>query len=85
MRFSWWTRLFGRVGRRGLESARASGLPAPYACKAGVCATCRAKLVSGTVEMAKNYGLSPEEVAEGYILTCQAVPSSHDVVLDYED
>ena len=67
-----------------LESARASGLPAPYACKAGVCATCRAKLVSGTVEMGKNYGLSPEEVAEGYILTCQAVPSSNDVVLDYD-
>ncbi|HKY80665.1 MAG TPA: 2Fe-2S iron-sulfur cluster-binding protein [Sphingobium sp.] len=67
-----------------LESARASGLPAPYACKAGVCATCRAKLVSGSVEMGKNYGLSAEEVADGYILTCQAVPSSDDVVLDYD-
>ena len=67
-----------------LESARASGLPAPYACKAGVCATCRAKLVSGTVEMGKNYGLSSEEVADGYILTCQAVPSSDNVVLDYD-
>lgn len=67
-----------------LESARAAGLPAPFACKAGVCATCRAKLVSGTVEMGKNYGLSAEEVAQGYILTCQAVPSSDDVVLDYD-
>jgi ring-1,2-phenylacetyl-CoA epoxidase subunit PaaE len=67
-----------------LESARASGLPAPYACKAGVCATCRAKLVSGEVQTGKNYGLSAEEVAQGYILTCQAVPSSEGLVLDYD-
>lgn len=67
-----------------LDSARTAGLPAPYACKAGVCATCRAKLVSGTVEMGKNYGLSAEEVAQGYVLTCQAIPTSEDVVLDYD-
>ena len=67
-----------------LENARAAGLPAPFACKAGVCATCRARLVSGKVEMKANYGLSPEEVAQGYVLTCQAVPLSDDVVLDYD-
>lgn len=67
-----------------LENARAAGLPAPFACKAGVCATCRAKLVSGKVEMKANYGLSAEEVAQGYVLTCQAVPMSDDVVLDYD-
>jgi ring-1,2-phenylacetyl-CoA epoxidase subunit PaaE len=67
-----------------LENARAAGLPAPYACKAGVCATCRAKLVSGEVKMKQNYGLSPEEVAQGYVLTCQAVPVSDKVVLDYD-
>ena len=67
-----------------LDSARAAGLPAPYACKAGVCATCRAKLISGEVQMKVNYGLSDEEVADGYILTCQAVPLSDDVVLDYD-
>jgi ring-1,2-phenylacetyl-CoA epoxidase subunit PaaE len=67
-----------------LESARAAGLPAPYACKAGVCATCRAKLISGRVHMAANYGLSREEVAQGYILTCQSVPESDDVVVDYD-
>jgi len=67
-----------------LENARASGLPAPYACKAGVCATCRAKVVSGEVKMKVNYGLSAEEVAQGYVLTCQAVPLSDDVVLDYD-
>jgi len=67
-----------------LENARAAGMPAPFACKAGVCATCRAKVVSGQVEMKTNYGLSPEEVAQGYVLTCQAVPLSDDVVLDYD-
>jgi ring-1,2-phenylacetyl-CoA epoxidase subunit PaaE len=67
-----------------LENARAAGLPAPFACKAGVCATCRAKLISGKVEMKANYGLSDEEVAQGYVLTCQAVPMSDDVVLDYD-
>jgi ring-1,2-phenylacetyl-CoA epoxidase subunit PaaE len=67
-----------------LENARAAGMPAPFACKAGVCATCRAKLVSGEVTMKANYGLSAEEVAQGYVLTCQAVPLTDDVVLDYD-
>lgn len=67
-----------------LDSARAAGMPAPYACKAGVCATCRAKLTSGRVHMAANYGLSKEEVAQGYILTCQSVPQTDDVAVDYD-
>jgi ring-1,2-phenylacetyl-CoA epoxidase subunit PaaE len=67
-----------------LESVQAAGLPAPYACKSGVCTTCRAKLVSGTVEMKKNYGLTDDELAQGYILTCQSVPTSEDVVLSYD-
>jgi ring-1,2-phenylacetyl-CoA epoxidase subunit PaaE len=67
-----------------LDSVRAAGMAAPFACKGGVCATCRAKLVSGTVEMAVNYGLTSEEVAQGYILTCQAAPTGEDVVLSYD-
>lgn len=67
-----------------LENARAEGLPAPYACKAGVCATCRAKVISGKVEMVQNYGLTAAEVEQGYVLTCQAVPASDDVELDYD-
>lgn len=67
-----------------LESVQASGLPAPYACKGGVCSTCRAKVLSGTVTMKKNYGLSDEEVAQGYVLTCQSVPTSDNVVLSYD-
>jgi ring-1,2-phenylacetyl-CoA epoxidase subunit PaaE len=67
-----------------LDSARASGLPAPFACKAGVCATCRAKVVSGKVEMAARYGLTDEEVADGYVLTCQSVPLGDGVAVDYD-
>jgi ring-1,2-phenylacetyl-CoA epoxidase subunit PaaE len=67
-----------------LDSARASGLPAPFACKAGVCATCRAKVTSGKVEMAARYGLTDEEVADGYILTCQSVPLGDGVAVDYD-
>ena len=67
-----------------LENTRASGMRAPYSCKAGVCATCRAKVTSGKVEMVRNFALSAEEVASGYILTCQAVPVSDDVELDFD-
>lgn len=67
-----------------LDSARAAGLPAPFACKAGVCATCRARVVSGEVEMAARYGLTDEEVASGYVLTCQSVPKGDGVEVDYD-
>jgi ring-1,2-phenylacetyl-CoA epoxidase subunit PaaE len=67
-----------------LDNVRAAGMPAPFACKGGVCATCRAKVTSGKVEMKVNYGLSEEEVAEGFVLTCQATPVSEGVVLTYD-
>ncbi len=71
-------------GRNILDSARDAGMPAPFACKAGVCATCRAKVVSGKVEMASRYGLTDEEIAAGYVLTCQSVPIGEGVALDYD-
>ena len=67
-----------------LDSARVAGLPAPFACKAGVCATCRARVVSGEVEMAARYGLSDQEIASGYVLTCQSVPKGEGVEVDYD-
>lgn len=67
-----------------LDNARAAGLPAPFACKAGVCATCRAKVISGQVEMFQNFGLTAKEVEQGYVLTCQAIPLSDDVELDFD-
>jgi ring-1,2-phenylacetyl-CoA epoxidase subunit PaaE len=57
---------------------------APYACKGGVCGTCRAKLLDGTVDMERNYALEPDEIAHGYVLTCQSHPTSEQVVLDYD-
>jgi ring-1,2-phenylacetyl-CoA epoxidase subunit PaaE len=67
-----------------LENARAAGLPAPFACKAGVCSTCRAKVIAGDVQMKQNYGLSAIEVEQGYVLTCQAIPMSDDVELNFD-
>ncbi|HXV01161.1 MAG TPA: 2Fe-2S iron-sulfur cluster-binding protein, partial [Caulobacteraceae bacterium] len=67
-----------------LDSARAAGLAAPFACKGGVCATCRARLLAGKVEMKANYALTQAELDQGYILTCQAAPVGEGVVLDYD-
>ncbi|GAA4015153.1 phenylacetate-CoA oxygenase/reductase subunit PaaK [Sphingomonas swuensis] len=78
------TRRIAFDGTNILDAARASGLPAPFACKAGVCATCRARVTAGEVSMAARYGLSDEEIAAGYVLTCQAVPKGEGVAVDYD-
>jgi ferredoxin-NADP reductase len=67
-----------------LETARRGGLRPPFSCEAGNCATCMAFLKSGTVTMRANNALTDEEVAEGWILTCQSLPSGQDVVVEYE-
>ena len=67
-----------------LDAALLQGADLPYACKGGVCCTCRAKLVSGEVMMEANYALEPEEVAQGFILTCQSHPRSECVVVDFD-
>jgi len=67
-----------------LDNVRAAGLSAPFACKGGVCATCRAKVTAGEVSMKVNYGLSEQELADGYVLTCQATPVSEGVALTYD-
>jgi ring-1,2-phenylacetyl-CoA epoxidase subunit PaaE len=56
----------------------------PYACRGGVCSTCRARLVSGEVAMAANWALEPDELAGGYVLTCQSSPVSDRLVVDYD-
>jgi len=78
------TRKVAFDGTNILDSARASGLPAPFACKAGVCATCRARVTSGKVSMAARYGLTDEEIDAGYVLTCQSVPKGDGVAVDYD-
>jgi ring-1,2-phenylacetyl-CoA epoxidase subunit PaaE len=67
-----------------LEAALAVRPDAPFACKGGVCGTCRAKVLEGTVEMDTNWALEPDEVERGYALTCQSHPTSEKVVLDYD-
>ena len=66
-----------------LDGALAAGADLPFACKGGVCCTCRCKLISGTAEMKVNYALDENEVAKGLILSCQAVPTSKNVVVEF--
>ncbi len=67
-----------------LDAAMKNNADLPYACKGGVCCTCRAKLIEGEVETLVNYGLEEEEIKAGYILTCQALPISEKVVVDFD-
>ena len=67
-----------------LDAALANDADLPFACKGGVCCTCKSKLMEGTVKMKVNYALEKEEMEKGYILTCQAVPTSDTVVIDFD-
>lgn len=67
-----------------LDAALNSGADLPFACKGGVCCTCKAKLESGTVNMEVNYGLEPDEIEAGYILTCQAHPTTDSVYVNFD-
>lgn len=67
-----------------LDAALRQGVDLPYACKGGVCATCKCKLRSGEVEMGVNYSLEPDQIANGYILSCQSWPKGNGVVLDFD-
>lgn len=67
-----------------LEAAIANDIDAPFACKAGVCSTCRAKVLEGEVEMIANHALEDYEVERGDVLTCQCYPISDSVVFDYD-
>jgi ring-1,2-phenylacetyl-CoA epoxidase subunit PaaE len=71
-------------GGHVVDAALAAGIRVPYSCKGGMCCTCRAKLVEGQAEMTTNYSLEPWEIERGFILTCQAVPKSERLVVDYD-
>ncbi len=80
------TRSF-KMAKRGqslLDAALAHHIDAPYACKAGVCSTCRAKLIEGEVEMEVNHALEDYEVRQGYVLTCQSYPLTDRIVVSYD-
>lgn len=71
-------------GERVLDAGQRVRPELPYSCKGGVCSTCRARLVRGQVTMARNWALEPDELAAGYILTCQSTPTSDELEIDYD-
>ncbi|MFZ5552815.1 MAG: 2Fe-2S iron-sulfur cluster-binding protein [Bacteroidota bacterium] len=72
------------TGTNVLDAAMDAGSDAPYSCKGAVCCTCKAKILEGKAEMEMNYALTDKEVADGYILTCQAHPRSPKLIVDYD-
>ena len=68
-----------------LDAASAAGMEVPFSCTSGVCGTCRAKLVEGKVRMERNFALDKAEVADGFVLTCQAHPLTERVVLSFDE
>lgn len=68
-----------------LDAALKNGADLPFACKGGVCCTCRAKILEGEVEMDVNYALEPDEVAAGFVLTCQSHPRTEKVVVSFDE
>ena len=71
-------------GSTVLDAAMRAGADLPYSCKGGVCSTCKARVLEGAVEMDINYGLEPDEVAAGYVLTCQSHPKTKRLVVSFD-
>lgn len=71
-------------GASVLDAALKQGADLPYACKGGVCCTCKAKLLEGSIVMDENWSLEPDEVAAGFILTCQSHPTTERIVVDFD-
>src|ERR1700712_3720913 len=74
-----------RPGETWRETARRAGLTPPFSCEAGNCGTCMAKLTEGSATMRVNDALEEDEVEDGYVLTCQAVPDTHEVAVNYDE
>ncbi len=71
-------------GEAVLDAALRAGMDLPFACKGGMCSTCRARVVEGAVDMAVNYSLEPWELQAGFVLTCQSHPTTQHVVIDFD-
>ena len=72
------------TGKTLLDAAEKAGLDAPFSCRGGVCCSCKAKIIKGSATMKMNYSLTDKEIQEGYILTCQAHPSSEELTISYD-
>jgi ring-1,2-phenylacetyl-CoA epoxidase subunit PaaE len=68
-----------------LDAAARAGLELPFSCRAGVCSTCRTKVVHGSVEMEENHALEEWELKEGYVLACQSRATTPVLELDYDE
>ncbi len=77
--------LKGSQNKSLLDIALANTVDAPYSCQGGICSTCIARIKKGSVKMETNQILTDEEIKEGFILTCQAIPTSNSILIDYDD
>jgi ring-1,2-phenylacetyl-CoA epoxidase subunit PaaE len=71
-------------GETILNAAIDAGIDAPYSCKGGICTTCKAKVLEGSVRMNTNYALTPREVEQNYVLVCQSHPTSENVKITWD-
>jgi ring-1,2-phenylacetyl-CoA epoxidase subunit PaaE len=71
-------------GQTVLEAALKNGMDAPYSCRGGVCTTCKAKVLEGSVKMDANYALTNTEIKDGYVLACQSHPTSEMLKLTWD-
>jgi len=73
------------VGENILDAGMKNGIDLPYSCKAGVCSTCKCKVIKGQVDMDISHGLEPHEIEQGFILSCQAHPVSDEVIVSFDE
>ena len=72
-------------GKTLLEAVENEGMDAPFSCKGGVCSSCKAKIKKGSASMKINYSLTDQDIEEGYILTCQAHPTSEELIISFDE
>ena len=78
-------KIIGSEKKSILDVALDNNIDAPYSCQGGICSTCIARIKKGSVKMESNQILTDEEIDDGLILTCQAMPTSNSIIIDYDD
>ncbi|MBJ24786.1 MAG: hypothetical protein CMC91_01380 [Flavobacteriaceae bacterium] len=78
-------KIIGSEKKSILDLALDNNIDAPYSCQGGICSTCIARIKKGSVKMESNQILTDEEIDDGLILTCQAMPTSSSIIIDYDD
>ncbi len=78
-------KIIGSEKKSILDVALDNNIDAPYSCQGGICSTCIARIKKGSVKMETNQILTDEEIDDGLILTCQAMPTSNSIIIDYDD